>query len=395
MRTRNPTSPRIGASFAALAIALVAPASQAQDDAFSVGGYLHYDTRHFHQRASDSAADVSEVRRLRPQFRYTSDTWSVRLMPDLMRETNQVLDAYVDITPSGPWDLRVGRFKTPLSLNRLQSVNALAVMENSVVAAMTPNRDNGVLLGFEPHHEGGSSWRLEAGVFDGAADDEVKGSLDGGAELTLRALRTQALGNGRLRFGIGASGGHRRGTPDDPRLARARTPGQTTWFRYAARAYSDGQASRTVAFADYHGGPWFVQAEAIRSVETVRLGAGYERIGRRGWELQASRVLSGEDRTAEGVRPANLKVPGIGLPVAVELGVRVAEVRVDREAFALGFADPATSGDRLRSAGVSMALWFPRQWRLQVDYEHSRIRRQAGARDTGEKVLMARAIVVF
>jgi phosphate-selective porin OprO/OprP len=213
--------------------------------------------------------------------------------------------------------------------------------------------------------------------------------------LTLRALRTQALGNGRLRFGIGASGGHRRGTPDDPRLARARTPGQTTWFRYAARAYSDGQASRTVAFADYHGGQWFVQAEAIRSVATVRLGAGHERIGRRGWELQASRVLSGEDRTAEGVRPANLKVPGIGLPVAVELGVRVAEVRVDREAFALGFADPATSGDRLRSAGVSMALWFPRQWRLQVDYEHSRIRSPAGARDTGEKVLMARAIVVF
>ena len=159
-----------------LAVALTAPATHAADGTFSAGGYVHYDTRHFHQGAFDSTSDGSEVRRVRPQFRYTSDTWSARLMPDLMRDTNQMLDAYVDITPPGAWDLRVGRFKTPLSLNRLQSANALAVMENSVVAAMTPNRDNGVLLGFDAPGDGDSSWRLEAGVFDGAADDEVKGS---------------------------------------------------------------------------------------------------------------------------------------------------------------------------------------------------------------------------
>lgn len=400
MRANDIPNPMAGttAALATIALALAALAAgdaRADDGGFSARGYLHYDTRDFNERISSGSADASEVRRVRPQFRYTSDTWSARLMPDLMRDTNQVLDAYVDITPAGAWDLRIGRFKTPLSLNRLQSANALAVMENSVVAAMTPNRDNGVLLGFDVPAGGDASWRLEAGVFDGAADDEVKGSLDGGAEWMLRALRTQPLGSGRLRFGIGASSGSRRGAPDDPRLARGRTPGRDTWFRYVGSAYSDGQARRAVAFADYHGGPWFIQAEAIRSTETVRMDASRERIGRNGWELQASRVLTGEDRKSDGVQPGNLHVPGLGLPVAIEVGARVAGMRVDGEAFELGFANPAISGDRLRSAGVSVAFWFPQKWRLQVDYEHSRIRDATRARRTEEKMLMARATVAF
>jgi phosphate-selective porin OprO/OprP len=313
-------------------------------------------------------------------------------MPDLERETNLALDAYVDITPDAPWDLRIGRFKSPLSMNSQQSSNALVTMENSVVAAMTPNRDNGVLLGIETAGE--ASWRFEAGAFDGAADDEVKGSLDGGAEWTLRAQRKQPLGSGHLRLGIGASGGSREGEPGDARLARGRTPGLETWFRYMGQAYSDGGTSRAIVSVDWQQGPWYVQAEAIRSVETVRLADSRERIGRRGWELQASHVLTGEDRAVDGVKPANLRLPGLDLPMAVEVGARVADVHVDDEAFDLGFADPATSGERLRSAGGSMALWFPKQWRLQVDYEHSRIALR-GAADLTEKVLMTRVIIAF
>jgi phosphate-selective porin OprO and OprP len=375
-----------------LAMLSVIPVAQADDKGFSVSGYAHYDTRDFQERPFATTRDTSDVRRVRPVFQYKSPTWSARFMPDLERETNLALDAYVDITPDASWDLRIGRFKSPLSMNSLQSSNALVVMENSVVAAMTPNRDNGVLLGWET--AGDASWRFEAGAFDGAADDEVKSSLDGGAEWTLRAQRRQPLGSGRLRLAIGASGGNRQGEPGDARLARGRTPGLETWFRYVGEAYSDGETSRAIASVDWQQGPWYLQAEAIRSTETVRLADSRGRIGRRGWELQASRVLTGEDRAVDGVKPANLRLPGLDLPVAVEIGVRVAGVRVDDEAFAQGFANPSTSGGRLRSAGVSMALWFPKQWRLQVDYEHSRIGlREAG--DLTEKVLMTRAILAF
>ncbi len=382
----------IAATGVALAAMLAVPDARADDKGFSVGGYVHYDTRDFQERPFDATRDSSDVRRVRPVFQYKSPTWSARFMPDLERETNLALDAYVDITPDAPWDLRIGRFKSPLSMNTLQSSNGLVVMENSVVAAMTPNRDNGVLLGLET--QGESSWRFEAGAFDGAADDEVKASLDGGAEWTLHVQRTQRLGDGRLRLGAGASGGRRAGGPGDPRLARGRTPGLETWFRYVGDAYSDGSTGRAIVSADWQQGPWYVQAEAIRSTETVRVDDRRGRIARRGWELQASRVLTGEERGVDAVKPANLRLPGLDLPVAIEVGARVAGVRVDGEAFDQGFADPAASGDRLRSAGVSLALWFPKQWRLQVDYEHSRIGYRTGA-ETTERVLMTRAILAF
>ena len=386
---------RHAAAAAAVAVVVAASAgtpAHAADDAFSASGYIHYDVRDFSDTVG-TPGESSELRRVRPIFQYKSSRWSARLMPDLMRDRNQVLDAYIDFTAEGPWNLRIGRFKSPLSLNRLQSANALALMENSVVAAMTPNRDNGLLLGFDTSGE--AHWRLEVGAFDGAADDEVKGSVDGGVEWTARVLRSQPLDYGTLRFGVAGSGGERHGEVGDARLSRQRTAGRATWFRYAAPAYSDGGTGRVTAFADYHGGPWFAQAEAIRSSETVRLETTRAELVHRGWELQASRVLTGEDRGENGVTPGNLRVPGLDIPVAVELGLRVGEVRMDDDAFRLGLADPAGSGEDLRAAGVSLGLWFPRQWRLLIDYEYSRVRLPDDSADLRERTLMARAVIVF
>ena len=364
----------------------------AGEGAFTARGYIHYDLREFSETASTAVGESSELRRVRPIFEYKSPRWSARFMPDLMRETNQTLDAYVDFTPDGPWDLRVGRFKSPLSLNRLQSANALALVENSVVAAMTPNRDNGVLLGYDTRGE--APWRFEAGLFDGAADDVVKGSLDGDVEWTVRALRTQPIAAGTLRFGAGTSGGRRHGEVGEAELARYRTSGLATWFRYAGDAFSDGDTGRINAFADYHGGPWFAQAEAIRSSETVRLDATRARLSHSGWALRASRVLTGEDRELSGVKPGNQQLPLLGVPVAVELAVHLGAVRIDDDAFRLGLA-PATSGESMRVAGVSLGLWFPRQWRLTFDYEHTRIDRPGTGVDLHEKVLLTRVALAF
>lgn len=371
--------------------ALATTQAGAAEQGFGVRGYIHYDVRDFSQTIDDSPGETSELRRVRPIFEYRGSGWSARFMPDLARETNQALDAYVDFTPDGNWDLRIGRFKSPLSIDRLRSSNAIALMENSVVAAMTPNRDNGVLFGIET--EGESHWRFEAGVFDGAADDEVKGPTDASAEWTLRTLRTQALRIGTLRFGVAASGGNREGDAADPRLARYRTPGRSTWFRYGGGAFADGRSGRIGAFADYHGGPWHAQLEAMQSSETVRTAALRERFDHRGWELPAGRVLTGEDRTARGVTPGNLRVPGLDLPVAVELTARVGQLRIDRDAFD-GFADPTRSGERLDTWGVALGLWFPKQWRLTLDYERSDIRTPA-AGTLREEVLMARAAIAF
>ena len=377
----------------ALSAGSAMPAACAQEGEFKLRGYLHYDVRDFSEIASTPTGESSELRRVRPIIEYKSPRWSLRVMPDLARESNLMLDAYVELTPDAPWDLRIGRFKSPLSIDRLRSVNALALTETSLVAEMTPNRDNGVLLGLQT--PGKSYWRLESGVFDGAADGEVKGSLDEGAEWTLRALRLQTGPAANWRIGVGASGGRRQGEPDAARLARYRTPGRSTWFRYAGNAYSDGDSGRIAAFADYYGGPWFAQAEAIRASETVRRGATRARLSHRGWELQAGRVLTGENRTFEGVVPANVRLPALDVPVAIELSAHAGELRIDPDAFTLGLADGSSSGERLRQAGVALGFWFPQQWRLTVGVEHATIRLPNAGPDLRERVVLARLAMAF
>jgi phosphate-selective porin OprO/OprP len=378
--------------FPSVVLALLAPVGTTQaQDGFQVRGYVHYDARRFDESLPGASGAGSELRRVRPIFEYRGKGWSARFMPDLQRATNQALDAYIDFTPEGPWDLRIGRFKTPLSLNRLQSSGALVPMENSVVAGMTPNRDNGVLLGWDV----ASGWRIEAGAFDGAADDEVKGALDSGVEWVARLAHERKVGEGTLRLGVGASGGDRTGAVGEARLARYRTPGRATWFRYVGSAFADGATGRAIASIDYQHGPWFAQAEAIESRERVRAAGQAAAVAHRAWEVVGSRVLTGEKRTDRGVTPGNWKIPGLDVPVAVELGAHIGHAQVDQDAFRLGLASAATSGRAFDSAGVALSFWFPKQWRLTVDYEHGTVHGAGTTPDHREQALMARLAIAF
>ncbi len=354
---------------------------------FDVSGSVHYYHRDFEDTLAGTPGETSEIRRVRPVFEYEGEGWSARFMPDLARDTNYALDAYVDITPDAGWDLRIGRFKSSASIDQLKSTNAVAATEGSLVASMSPNRDNGVLFGYGG--KDGSRWRYEVGLFDGAADDEVKGSLDAGAEAMARVVRTIPVGDGALRLGLGASGGNRDGEPGTARLARYRSTGRSTWFRYRGDAYADGATGRVVAFADYYSGPVYAQLEAARSSETVRLGAERTRLAHLGWEAQAGYVLTGDARTYRGVKPGNFVAPGLALPVAVELTGRVGRIGIDTDAFD-AVSDPLTNGRRAEVAGLALGLWFPNKWRLTTEFGVTRVTNAAtGERDTERAVITA------
>ncbi len=377
-----------------LPLSLITPAlAFAQDDSgFQVSGYAHYYLRDYDELAG-AAADESELRRFNPVFEYKSSRWSARLMADLMRDTNKLLDAYVGYTSPSGWDLRIGRSKTPLSIDRLKSANAVAVGEASAVAVMASNRDNGIVWGHGG--KGERNWRWEAGVVNGAAADEVKGSIDGDYDVLARVVRTTPLAGGSLRAGLAASVGEREGEVSAPGLARYRTPGRASWFRYRSDVVADGRTSHVAAFSDYYHGPGFVQAEWIQASETARGSTVSRHLSHRGWEVQAGYVLTGEKRGFGGVTPAHWEIPGIQLPVAVELAGHVGRIDVDRDAFAAGLANPLTSGQSAQVRGAAVSFWFPKRWRVLVGYDDTRIDIAGPASDLREKLTTVVGVMTF
>ena len=58
--------------------------------------------------------------------------------------TVQILDAYANVAINPAFQVRVGKFKTPIGLEQLQSDPVAFFNERSVATGLTPNRDVGL-----------------------------------------------------------------------------------------------------------------------------------------------------------------------------------------------------------------------------------------------------------
>ena len=94
------------------------------DGAFSfrLKGVMQVDGRWFLADRALDDRDTFLIRRARPIVEATVlDLVDVRLMPDFGDGRTQLFDAYIDVRPR-PWlRVRLGKFKPPIGLERLQS----------------------------------------------------------------------------------------------------------------------------------------------------------------------------------------------------------------------------------------------------------------------------------
>src|SRR5215218_10121264 len=84
------------------------------------------------------------MRRVRPILEGTVyKNIGFRLMPDFGLGNTVLQDAYIDFKYWPQAQLRLGKFREPVSLERLQSAQDLALVERSIANYLTPNRDIG------------------------------------------------------------------------------------------------------------------------------------------------------------------------------------------------------------------------------------------------------------
>src|SRR5690606_18174239 len=132
-----------------------------------IRGLLQGDGRFFNSGAP-GANDSFLLRTARPTIEGTLGKWvGFRFTPEFAGDSASIVDAYADLQFSPAATLRVGKFTSPVGLERLQSSASLPEIERALASELLPNRDLGVQLQGEL---AGGKVSYAIGVFNGAVD---------------------------------------------------------------------------------------------------------------------------------------------------------------------------------------------------------------------------------
>jgi len=330
-------------------------------------GYAHLDGRFFPGDDAGTSVDTFLLRRVRPILQGTlARHFDFRIMPDFGRGVVELLDAYVDVNYSRKARVRIGKFKSPLGLERLQTRTALPVVELSYPTFIVPNRDLGILLEGELA-EGVVSYA--AGVVNGAPDGGNSDvDMSDGKDLVGRVFVSPfTRGRGPLRrLGLGIAGST--GTQRGP-LPSYRSAGQVSVIGILAGVEADGARTRVAPQGSFFAGPVGLVSELTRSESWVKNKDGVRsKLRAQAWQVTATVALTGEKESFDGLRPARPFDPGKGQWGAFELAARVEGLELGREAADASLVDPAKSVKKACSWTAALTWHLNRNVKEVVDY---------------------------
>jgi phosphate-selective porin OprO/OprP len=350
-------------------------------------GYVQADAR-FYVKDHNPANDTFLLRRVRPILEGTVyDRFDYRFMADFgsgdvassTPGNNAILnDAYVNARLWRNLQVQVGKYKSPVGLERLQSTAELLFIETGFATQLTPNYD----LGAEVHNSLFTTPISYAiGIFNGAADaaSDDADTNDEGKDVVGRLFFQPFLKTGteafrKLGFGVGGSIGHHEGP-----LPAYKTPGQQTFFSYANGVTAFGEQYRIDPQFFYYWGPFGVIGEYILSSQktksTIAGAPNSPRFNNTAWQIGGTYLLTGEENSfrassRDAFRPAHPLNFGGGGWGAFELVARIGQLSLDRDAFPTYVSKSAAR--EATSWGVGLNWYLNSNIRLYLDYEQTR-----------------------
>ena len=350
--------------------------------AFRLRGYVQSDARFFDANGPVvPGSSTFLLRRVRPVLEATAYKYfGLRLMPDFGGGQAVLYDAYVEAKPNAALNVRLGKFKPPIGLERLQSATDVRFIERGLPTSLVPNRDIGVQLSGDLAK---ARIQYQVGAFDGAPDAaNVDGDASTGKDVVgrvfFRPFATNASGPD-LGFGIAGSSGTEKGTLALPALGSYRTTGQLALFRYRAdgtaanTVLAEGRRTRVSPQGYLYVGPVGVLAEYVRSTHNVRRATSVAPLTNQAWQVSGGWVLTGERESYTSITPDHpldgSQSGGLG---ALELVARYGVLTTDADAFPT-FADPATQPRRARAAGVGLNWRLTRGLLFAANYERTQL----------------------
>ncbi len=368
--------------------------SAENDFVLSLHGILQLDSRTYFDDGGIVGNDGFVLRRLRPIVEGTVfRDFNFRLQPDFGGSGPPTIrDAYLNYTYNSGLQLRLGKFKTPVGLEQVQSDSAGFFAERSLVSDLLPSRDLGVQLhgelwpGAEPDTKS-LGWtgvaNYAVGVFNGLGDDRMSTGVDfddskhaAGRLFFHPFLRSGLKPAKGLGLGIGGSIGNTHGAAGLPQNNGFATEGQQQFFTYRtstsatnANVIADGTHWRVSPQAYWYWnrfgllGEYAVSSQQLRRSDLGTPGS----LRNTGWQITGSCMLTGEMPAYKHVTPNDPFEPRKNSWGALEVVGRYSHLKVDDAAFPL-FASPTTSAKRATAWGGGLNWYLNRNIRTTMDF---------------------------
>jgi phosphate-selective porin OprO/OprP len=326
------------------------------------------------------------VRRARPIIKGTLfRDFDFQIAPDFAGSSFQLFDAYVNYIYRPELQVRVGKFRGPVSLENLQDDRGASFNERSLASDLAPMRD----IGIELHGDiGKGTLGWAAGVYDDDGDYRVAGNspfdnhFEVGGRLFYQPFKNAASNPLRgLGFGLGASYSDARSNSAAlPATTGGSLPGyvstgQQQFFAYNplyGAVVADGVHSRFSPQGYYCVGPFGAQGEFVISDQSVlnNLTSRHARLDNTAWQASAQWVMTGENASFDGLTPAHPFNPRAGQWGAWQWVARYSELNIDSRAFD-SFSDPATSARSAAAWSVGLNWWLNRNVRVLTSFSHT------------------------
>ncbi len=372
-----------------------------------LAGFMQLDTRGYFDDPADWGTDNFLLRRIQPSLEIKfNKTYSFFIMPSL-GTTPGILDAYFEGQFTKPFNVRLGKFKSPFGLERLQSATALAFNERAFPTNLAPNREIGGQV------FGTVLWdttEYQVGVFYGGVDNSsgLRGSVissnGNGVDFVARIF-SHPFKQSRLDvlrgLGIGAaySYGTQQGNAErgESHLPTFLSSGQQLIASYVRGAFADGSRERIGPQLYYHYGPLGVMSEYTVSQQNIKLGPVSDKVTHDAFQFQVSWVLFNGDASFRRIRPdESMTLNNLGSGGAVQVAGRYSELNLDHRAFDHGLFDPDRSIRKAQEWGVGVNWYLNRNVKFQLDYSQTHFTQgDSGGSRPEEKVLFSRMQLAF
>ncbi|MDX1949103.1 MAG: porin [Rickettsiales bacterium] len=364
-------------------------------------GFTHSDYRSFFNDYGDEVNNRFVNRRLRVISTGVFDKISYRLMTESNQNSPTFFDAFIDYAITPEVNVRFGKFRSPLSLERWNLANDTMLIERGYTTQFAPGWDMGSYF-----------WGLIAnkrleyniGVTGGARDfANPQHDFDDKKDFMLKLFSFPLRGNGEvfenLGVGFSYSVGERDGDLRKRQVSNYNTTSFTRIFSYCATCFADGIQTRFLPQGYWYYKNFGLLSEYAINESEINNNAGLiTQVNNNAWGVTASYMLTGENfNFNQAVLPFNefsLKDKGLG---AFQVAARVSGISFDEASFANNISNISNSVKSANSQTIGVN-WFPtKELKLMLNYETTQFEGGglSGADRQDEHVILSRLQIRF